>query len=404
MFARREQFKLSHHDELAEHARNYLKVIPSKLMHIFFESMVAPGYILRGQLKPAIRSLEAALQLSEQTAGFDRTVGAGVAMILADAHYEQDNVERARSLTATYLPYATEAGFTDQLIAGWITDARLLVNAGTVEGAFETLDSATRFANERGLRRLAIFAAAERVRIYTNIGDGERAIAAAAALNLHRNVESVLPEKNATIAQSVIAMTWARVARLNGRFKDALVVANRWRQFTAIAGACRLVVQWDVAIAHLLLLTGDEHASKRSLLKGMAMAESGRLLRSFLDEAKSLAPLLEAIPTLEAGSRAGRFANLVRDLFVRQSMHGTPATTAASPPLAPIELTSEGLTVRETEILRMVGSGLLNAEIGQTLGMTEGSVKWSLQRVYDKIGVRRRTLAVQYAKRIGLIG
>ncbi len=256
MFAGREQLKLSHHDELAEHARDHLKDIPSKLMHIFFESIVAPGYILRGQIKPAIRSLEAALLLSEQTAGLGPTVGASVALILADAHYEHDNIERSRSLIATYLPYATEAGFTDQLIAGWMTDARLLVKAGEIDDAFETLASATRFANERGLRRLAIFAAAEMVHIYSDSGDGERAIAASAALSLHRNMESVFPGKNTTIAQSVVAMTWVRVARLNGRFKDALTVANRWRQVTAAAGACRLVVQWDVAITHLLFVDG----------------------------------------------------------------------------------------------------------------------------------------------------
>ncbi len=107
-------------------------------------------------------------------------------------------------------------------------------------------------------------------------------------------------------------------------------------------------------------------------------------------------------PWTQPAGRAG-FANLVRERVIKESSHSACANVSLSPPLASTGTAAEGLTVRETEILRMVGGGLLNAEIGQTLGMTEGSVKWSLQRIYDKIGVRRRALAVQYAKRVGLI-
>jgi DNA-binding CsgD family transcriptional regulator len=34
---------------------------------------------------------------------------------------------------------------------------------------------------------------------------------------------------------------------------------------------------------------------------------------------------------------------------------------------------------------------MLNREIGSALGMTEGTVKWYLQRIYDKLGIRRRS-------------
>ena len=59
--------------------------------------------------------------------------------------------------------------------------------------------------------------------------------------------------------------------------------------------------------------------------------------------------------------------------------------------------------MREVEILRLVGAGMLNAEIGAQLGLTEGSVKWYLQRIFDKVGTRRRMLAVEYARRLGLL-
>ena len=58
---------------------------------------------------------------------------------------------------------------------------------------------------------------------------------------------------------------------------------------------------------------------------------------------------------------------------------------------------------KEREILSLVGSGMRNREVAQKLGMTEGSVKWYMQQVYDKIGTRRRLQAVERARRFGMI-
>ena len=59
---------------------------------------------------------------------------------------------------------------------------------------------------------------------------------------------------------------------------------------------------------------------------------------------------------------------------------------------------------RELEILSLVASGLRNREIGERLGLTEGTVKWYMQQIYDKLGVRRRPQAVIRARHFGLIG
>ena len=45
-----------------------------------------------------------------------------------------------------------------------------------------------------------------------------------------------------------------------------------------------------------------------------------------------------------------------------------------------------------------------NSEIGKRLGLKEGSVKWYMRQVYDKIGTRRRWQAVERARQFGLIG
>jgi len=58
---------------------------------------------------------------------------------------------------------------------------------------------------------------------------------------------------------------------------------------------------------------------------------------------------------------------------------------------------------REIEILTLASNGMLNRQIGEKLGLTEGTVKWYLQQVFDKVGIRNRKQAVARARRLGLI-
>jgi ATP/maltotriose-dependent transcriptional regulator MalT len=62
-----------------------------------------------------------------------------------------------------------------------------------------------------------------------------------------------------------------------------------------------------------------------------------------------------------------------------------------------------GLTPRELEILELIASGLSNREIADKLFVSENTVKTHSSRVFDKLGARRRTQAVQIGKASRLI-
>ncbi|HTM17223.1 MAG TPA: response regulator transcription factor [Terracidiphilus sp.] len=63
-----------------------------------------------------------------------------------------------------------------------------------------------------------------------------------------------------------------------------------------------------------------------------------------------------------------------------------------------------GITPRELEVLQLVARGLSNREIGETLFVSESTVKTHCSRAFDKLGARRRTEAVRRGKELGLIG
>ncbi|MEV4357978.1 response regulator [Nonomuraea sp. NPDC004186] len=61
------------------------------------------------------------------------------------------------------------------------------------------------------------------------------------------------------------------------------------------------------------------------------------------------------------------------------------------------------LTARETEVLRLVGNGLSNAQIANRLTLSEATVKTHVKRLMGKLGLNSRAQAVVVAYETGLV-
>ncbi len=78
---------------------------------------------------------------------------------------------------------------------------------------------------------------------------------------------------------------------------------------------------------------------------------------------------------------------------------------SAAGPFVPNQRKREelGITPRELEILELMAQGLSNREIAEKLFVSENTVKTHSSRVFDKLGAKRRTQAVQLGKGLGLL-
>jgi DNA-binding NarL/FixJ family response regulator len=63
---------------------------------------------------------------------------------------------------------------------------------------------------------------------------------------------------------------------------------------------------------------------------------------------------------------------------------------------------SSTLTARELEVTRMVAAGLRNKEIAARLAITEGTVKFHLHGIYEKLQIDGRYALMTYAREQGL--
>jgi DNA-binding CsgD family transcriptional regulator len=94
-----------------------------------------------------------------------------------------------------------------------------------------------------------------------------------------------------------------------------------------------------------------------------------------------------------------RLTRHTETIVVREVMVEAPATFVRDDS----KLQSLGITPRELEILQLIAEGLSNKEIAERVFVSENTVKTHSSRVFDKLGARRRTQAVQLGKELRLI-
>lgn len=126
----------------------------------------------------------------------------------------------------------------------------------------------------------------------------------------------------------------------------------------------------------LILLTGSIDTA--SLREALALGINGVVLKS-----SASAQLLMCIDQVLAGQR------WLDPSLMDQAM-------AAQAPADENVLTQ--LSARDQAIVKLVVSGLRNRDIGERLGMTEGNVKVTLHRIYERLGVANRVELAMLAR------
>ncbi|MGJ7559844.1 response regulator [Brevibacterium casei] len=146
------------------------------------------------------------------------------------------------------------------------------------------------------------------------------------------------------------------------------------------------IVRRGAAGAVLMLTTFDRDDF---LFDALAAGASGFLLKTAEAE-----QLIDAVAALAGGD--GLLSPEVTRRVIERSV-STPAASAAPAP----ELNS--LTDREHEVLRLLATGLSNAEIAGQLFLGEATVKTHVSNVLAKLGIRDRTHAVIWAYEHGVV-
>jgi LuxR family transcriptional regulator, maltose regulon positive regulatory protein len=213
-----------------------------------------------------------------------------------------------------------------------------------------------------------------------------------------------------TIARKAFSTHWlgARVCALGVAFHRAMtsVSEDSTRGLTTIVDDIwELAPPLDGITASLLLAQAlHEHADRPhatlALTRALVRAQGMGIVRTFVDSGEWAVSLIRELRS----SATGRPAEL-RDEYldrILQLAGGDRPAAIARPAANVAPALLEPLSVREREVLSLVGRGLSNKEIGRSLQIGPETVKWHLKNMFGKLGVANRVQAVNRAQVLAL--
>ena len=394
--ARRELYHFHDMLRLEAELRKALGRPGSDFASIALKSSVAPTLVAQGKTQMARQFLTEAHELAQGLEGQISGLAALPALPLAELYYECGELEKAGQLVEDYLPSIRQWGFVDQLASGYLVRARLAAASGDLASALSGLEEAQLVAIECGLDRLRALILSEQVRMLVKSGKLEQAEQVFHSCDLSLEGEPV-PTMNPTRLNEWMAIAWLRLEMHRFRLVRSRKIAKRWLEFVRKRGAVRSAVTFELLLAEIAVLSGNRSEARRSVRAAVELAEPGDWIRPFVDEGEAISSLL-----VEAYAN-GPVLDTPVDKFAAKLVSVLRGNAQMDDENDEDFGLGSGLSLREVEILTMVSGGLRNREIGDRLGLTEGTVKWYMQQIYDKLGVRRRPQAVIRARQLGVM-
>jgi LuxR family maltose regulon positive regulatory protein len=288
---------------------------------------------------------------------------------LARIHYEWNDLDTAEQYGQQCFQMTQQMENVDSFASYGVFLSRLMLARGDVPSAVTALEEAEVFVHQHNFE----------FRMPT--------VAAAQVLTLLRRGNL---EEAAHLAETYdLPLSRVRVHLAEGDSSTALDLLDELRRQSKDLPDEQLKVMVLQAVAYQA--HGELDKALQTLRDAMMLAEPNGFIRVFVDEGPAMAQLLS-----EANAQ-GMKPNYVSKLLAvfeaeKQQPNSLPAQGLVDP-----------LSKRELEILALIANGLKNKEIAEQLYISLNTVLYHNKNIYNKLGVKKRTLAIIKARELNLL-
>lgn len=330
-----------------------------------------------GDYRAALAQAESGLSRSPESQGFGglRTL---LRALQAFVLYERNELDRVREVLGDSLPLLSDQGPVDAVGLGYIAAARARAAAGDFDTALDLLAEGEQIGLQRDFPRLTSILRAERALLLLRSGAPGQA---------QKIVDTLSGDGRARTALGLLRV---RLALAGGEGPEARrmlgSIVERAREQGRQGRLCETLVQCALAEA----LCGNDAAAFLALGEALEIASIEGYVRIFIDEGNSLRELIarwskdQRSPSRAAAALADRLLALGVDTAVQGS--GETVT----------------FNKRERQIVTLLGEGLSNAQLAKRCFISEGTVKWYLHTLYEKLGVGNRTALLCAVRNLGV--
>jgi LuxR family maltose regulon positive regulatory protein len=196
---------------------------------------------------------------------------------------------------------------------------------------------------------------------------------------------------------TMLARIWLETAeadRSRDRLEPAASLLNHLEIMARTKGHGDTLIDALTLKVKALHARGSTATALRTLEECLGLAETDGYIRVFLDAGEIMRQLLTTY-LCTPGALHKQYAQRLLEEFGDPSRSATTAASKAG--------LVEPLTERELDVLRLIAAGFSNRQIAEKLVIAEGTVKFYVHAILEKLDVHSRTQAIVAAKERRLI-
>ena len=310
--------------------------------------------------------------------------------LLGGIAYELDEIASAVEHVERAMGGISECSHADAVIVAFLTQARLQRLRGDDSSALAILKEGQDLGQRRRLPRVTFSLAAEECADLARLGRYEEARVVAARFDF---TELPAPGVTSGLASDKALRAASRYL-LRQSPKQVVEALNEAIESSQRRGLAHRTVELLLVRALAHKQGGEVASALTDLHHALTLAAPRQYVRVFLDEGPELASLVDALDLERLGSSPA--VPLARRLLQARGTSGNQERSTGSG-------LGEQLTRREVSILKRLESGLSNKEIAEAIFVSEGTLKWHLHNVYNKLNVKNRSGAMARARTLGIV-
>jgi LuxR family transcriptional regulator, maltose regulon positive regulatory protein len=346
-----------------------------------------------------------ALRLAEQHVGSHSVAAALAASFISRIRYEQGRLDEAEAMLVDRVSLINAGTMLDCVLSAYSVMARIAVHRMNLARAHSLLEWAENQGNTRAWGRLSAAAVLERVRLYLNEGRLDQGIEC-----LHR-LEQLAAEYPAptNCAWSDIhryaALARAYLASAEERFDEAISILDGLRRELENVHNIHFALRVETHLAIVKFRAMQVTEAIRSFGTVVSAFARVGVYQTILDEGGAeIGPLIAAFQ--ENAERTGRPQELMS--YTSNLIAAWKSRYQSEPQQPPTPIVtyaiSDPLSVRESDILKLIAEGQSNKEIARNLDIAPETVKSHVKHIFTKLNVEKRAQAVSRAQILGLAG
>jgi LuxR family transcriptional regulator, maltose regulon positive regulatory protein len=358
-------------------------------------AILARLQVYQGRLHEAYDLLQKAVQLIHEAGGQYLGVSGLVEVGIAALLCEWNDLEAALLRLQGCLDYLPLWGKADDLCLAYTTLARIQLAQGNRADAADAIEKAAQLIQTCGVFSEAR-SAVETAQVKMWLVNGDWLAVDRWAATLEKRIGSHDPFQ---FEDELPQLTQARVFIAQNKPDEAICLLSCLEETARSDGRQGRLIEIMILKALAMQSMGDIALAKKDLTESLKLAQPEGYLRIFLDEGPPMQKLLaQWLAYADDGP--------VRDysiLLLSQFDAGPHQIIATQERVSPTGDLVEPLTLRELDVLRLMVAGFSNRQIAEKLVIAEGTVKFYVHAVLEKLQVHSRTQAIALAKERNLI-